>query len=57
MCIPILIIISPSCLSVDSAIIFFISHSVIALRPAINIVVVPINSRDLENKGADSKNG
>jgi hypothetical protein len=42
MCIPILIIIRPNCLSVDKAIIFFMSHSVIALSPAMNIVVVPI---------------
>lgn len=40
--IPILIIIRPSCLRVERAIIFFMSHSVVALRPAINIVVVPI---------------
>lgn len=35
---PSLVIIMPSCLRVDSAIIFFISHSVVALSPAINIV-------------------
>lgn len=40
--IPMLIIIRPSWLRVERAIIFFISHSVIALRPAINMVVVPI---------------
>lgn len=40
---PILIIISPSWLRVDRAMIFFMSHSVSADRPAINIVVVPIN--------------
>lgn len=39
--IPILIIIKPNCLRVDRAIIFFMSHSVSALRPAMNIVVVP----------------
>lgn len=33
-------IITPSCLSVDRAIIFFISHSNIAAEPAINIVEV-----------------
>lgn len=42
MFIPILIIIRPNCLRVERAIIFFISHSVVALRPAMNIVVVPI---------------
>lgn len=40
MSIPMLIIIKPSCLSVDKAMIFFISHSVVALRPAINMVMV-----------------
>lgn len=55
--IPILIIIRPNCLRVDRAIIFFISHSVIALRPAINIVEVPITRSDLLNRGIDSKNG
>lgn len=35
---PSLVIIIPSCLSVDRAIIFFASHSVVALIPAINIV-------------------
>lgn len=38
--IPMLIIIKPSCLSVDKAMIFFMSHSVVALRPAINMVMV-----------------
>jgi len=33
-----LVIITPSCLRVERAIIFFISHSVIALRPAIRVV-------------------
>lgn len=39
---PILVIIIPSWLKVDRAIIFFISHSVVALRPAINIVEIAI---------------
>lgn len=38
--IPMLIIIRPSCLNVDKAIIFFMSHSVVALSPAINMVIV-----------------
>ena len=40
---PILVIIIPSCLSVDRAMIFFISHSDVALSPAINIVQTAIN--------------
>jgi hypothetical protein len=40
---PILVIIIPSCLSVDRAIIFFMSHSDVALKPAINIVQTAIN--------------
>lgn len=40
---PIAVIIIPSCLSVDSAIIFFMSHSVVALIPAISIVHTAIN--------------
>ena len=39
--IPNVIIISPNCLNVDKAIIFFISISPIALTPAINIVLAP----------------
>jgi len=35
---PILVIIIPNWLRVDRAIIFFMSHSVVALRPAINMV-------------------
>lgn len=43
-------IIIPSWLSVDSAIIFFMSHSVVALNPAISIVEVAINKRpELKN--------
>jgi hypothetical protein len=37
-----LVIIIPSCLNVDNAIIFFMSHSDKALSPAINIVEVAI---------------
>lgn len=37
---PNLDIITPSCLKVDKAMIFFISHSAIALIPAINMVKV-----------------
>lgn len=40
---PILVIIIPSWLNVDRAIIFFMSHSDVALRPAINIVHTAIN--------------
>lgn len=40
---PILVIIMPSWLKVDRAIIFFMSHSVVALRPAINIVDTAMN--------------
>jgi len=40
---PILVIIIPSWLKVDRAIIFFISHSVVALNPAINMVETAIN--------------
>lgn len=39
----------PSCLRVDSAIIFFISHSVIAENLAISIVETPINRAALLN--------
>ena len=44
---PKLIIITPSCLNVESAMIFFISHSVMALSPAINAVSVAIMMRIL----------
>jgi hypothetical protein len=40
-----LVIIIPNWLSVDRAIIFFMSHSDRALIPAINMVVVEISSR------------
>lgn len=38
---PITIIITPSCLKVERAITFFISISIIAAHPAINIVILP----------------
>lgn len=41
---PILVIIIPSWLRVDRAIIFFMSHSVVALRPAISMVQTAIIS-------------
>lgn len=44
-----LIIITPNCLNVDSAIIFFKSHSVRATIPAINIVVVEVIRRIVLN--------
>lgn len=44
-----LVIITPSCLSVDNAIIFFISHSVEALIPAINMVDTAKNIKMLLN--------
>ena len=44
---PILHIITPSCLKVDRAIIFFMSHSVVALIPAINMVSTEIKSKIL----------
>jgi hypothetical protein len=43
---PILVIIIPSCLKVDKAIIFFMSHSVVALNPAINMVVTATKSME-----------
>jgi hypothetical protein len=42
-------IIIPSCLSVDKAIIFFMSHSVVALSPAIKVVDTATNSNSGEN--------
>ena len=54
---PRLVIIIPNCLRVDSAMIFFMSHSVVALRPAITIVDTATNSRILLNSGNVLKNG
>ena len=56
-CIPSLAIITPSCLRVDSAIIFFISDSVIAESPAINIVKEEIKSIDRWKVGVEDRNG
>lgn len=56
-CIPILIIINPNWLRVDKAIIFFMSHSEMALSPAINIVDVPMIRSDLLKILIDSRNG
>lgn len=44
-------IITPNCLRVDRAIIFFISHSAIALAPAINMVKVASIVRIILNCG------
>lgn len=46
---PSLVTIIPNCLSVDRAIIFFMSHSVIAENLAISIVDTPINRAALLN--------
>lgn len=54
---PSLVIIIPSCLSVDSAIIFFMSHSVIAENLAISIVETPINRIVLLNPLSWCRNG
>jgi len=48
---PRLVIIIPSWLKVDKAIIFFISHSVIALSPAITMVVTATIRRKILNIG------
>lgn len=42
---PKLVIIMPSCLRVERAMIFFISHSVAALIPAISMVDTATNNR------------
>lgn len=49
-------IITPSCLRVERAIIFFISHSVRALMPVINIVVTAIISKVILNIGRVCRN-
>lgn len=54
---PIAAIIIPSCLSVDRAIIFFISHSVIALSPAMVVVQTAIRSNSWLNQVVDLRNG
>jgi hypothetical protein len=45
-------IIIPNCLRVDKAIIFFISHSDVALNPAIRVVEAAVNRRSGENHHA-----
>jgi hypothetical protein len=42
---------------VDKAIIFFISHSAIALYPAISIVIEAINNSEGVNMGDLERNG
>lgn len=54
---PILVIIIPSCLRVDRAIIFFMSHSVVALIPAIIIVDTATNRIILLKISIDLRNG
>ena len=54
---PSLVIIIPNCLNVDRAITFFMSHSVVALIPAISIVLTAITSKDLLNMELLLKNG
>lgn len=49
---PIAAIIIPNCLRVDRAIIFFISHSVVALNPAIMVVETAVNRSIGENHQA-----
>jgi hypothetical protein len=61
---PIAAIIIPNCLSVDRAIIFFMSHSVVALNPAIRVVETATNNNrgenhhevDIKSKNRISKN-
>ncbi len=54
---PIAVIIIPSWLSVDNAIIFFMSHSVVALIPAISIVqtatnkIIKLNALSVDRNG------
>ena len=49
---PIAAIIIPNCLRVERAIIFFMSHSVVALSPAIIVVDTAVNKRRGENHQA-----
>lgn len=51
------LIITPNCLRVDRAMIFFISHSNMADIPAINIVEVAIRSRIVLELGMVSMDG
>lgn len=52
-----LVIIIPSCLRVDRAIIFFMSCSVVALSPAISIVDTAVNNKILLNSGSRLRKG
>jgi hypothetical protein len=52
-----LVIIIPSCLRVDRAIIFFMSCSVVALSPAISIVDTAVNNKILLNSGSKLRKG
>jgi hypothetical protein len=54
---PNLVIIMPSWLRVDRAIIFFMSHSVMALIPAMIIVVTATRSRIVLNAVIECRNG
>lgn len=54
---PSLVIIIPSWLSVERAIIFFISHSVVALNPAINMVHTANDKIIVLNDFIECKNG
>lgn len=54
---PRLAIITPSCLSVERAIIFFKSHSTMADMPAINIVAEEITKMEGLNHQIDVKKG
>lgn len=54
---PILVIIIPSWLKVDRAMIFFISHSEIALKPAIVIVHTAINKMIILKYWDEWRNG
>ena len=52
-----LVIITPSWLRVERAIIFFISHSVIALIPAIRVVRTAIIRREELKRSEDERKG
>lgn len=54
---PMAAIIIPSCLRVDSAMIFFISHSVVALIPAINIVLTAMKRIKVLKSFSVDRNG
>lgn len=50
------VIITPSCLRVDKAMIFLKSHSVVALRPAISIVIDAEINKMVLNRGSVVRN-